>query len=59
MLSQNYVRVFENESGSVTIVSGHDDEIQRLNLESLTLSYDDILAVSQALKSIFDSRGDE
>ncbi len=59
MLTQNYIRVFENESGTVTIVSGHDDEIQRLNLESLTLHYDDILAVSKALKAIADNRGDE
>lgn len=55
MLTQNYVRVFENEAGTVTIVSGHDNyDLQRLTIESLTLSYDDILSVSDALRSIHE-----
>ena len=60
MLKQNYIRVYENEGGSVSIVSGHDDdETQRLSLDILTIEYCDLRLVANELIKIAEEKESE
>jgi len=59
MLQQNYLRVFENESGSVTIVTNEDsDSTQQLTLQSITIHRHDLHSVARALIAIADEQED-
>lgn len=51
MLSQNYLKVFINAAGTVTIASGIGDpkDFQTLDIESIAIDKDDLLTLANAL----------
>lgn len=51
MLSQNYLKAFINESGSVTIASGFGDskDFQTLEIETIVIDRDDLVTLAKAL----------
>ncbi len=60
-LRQNFLRVYENEAGTVTILANEDvDSAQQITIQSITIHIDDLRAVAKALIAIADERiGDE
>ena len=54
MLNQNYLKVFQNESGTVTIASGHGDPVdfQTLEIQTITISPDDLVTLADAFNAL-------
>lgn len=54
MLNQNYLKVFANSSGTVTIACGepNDNPLDQVNVNFITISEDDLITLSEALKDM-------
>lgn len=61
MLNQNYLKVFVNSGGSVTIASGHGEpeDFQTLEIQTLTISPDDLATLADALKTLANDIDEE
>jgi hypothetical protein len=60
-LRQNFLRVYENDAGTVTILTNEDaDSSQQITIQSIIIQIDDLRSVARALLAIADEIiGDE
>ncbi len=61
MLKQNYINIFENAGGNVTVAYAtcSEDALQMENVQSVSIESDDLYTISEALKGIAESLSNE
>lgn len=61
MFKQNYINIFENAGGNVTVAYATcgEDALQMENVQSVSIEADDLYTISEALKGIAESLSNE
>ncbi len=57
MLNQNYIKIFENQAGAVTIVyaASEDDNTEISDVQVISISKDDLHVIGRALNDLGDA----
>mgnify|MGYP003655023635 CR=1 FL=1 len=61
MINQNFLRVYRNSMGAVTIATGFAGEspFESIQIEMISIANEDLLQISRALNAIAEEIGEE
>ena len=53
-MKQNYIRIFQNSGGDVTVQYANPSDDQTLTIETISFQVDDLMSIATELKALSD-----